>query len=428
MKKTAIIAVIAFLVMTGFGRSEETGEESGSDDVKSVVAGGNEFAFEMYRKLAGENDGNLFFSPVSIRTAFAMTYTGARGQTEEQMARVLHFALEQEKLHLAFKQVMDSLNSPREVTIRKRSGGRLITEKKPAYQLSVANALWGQQGYKWKDKFLELTRVNYGAGLHQVDFTGQTEAARETINEWTAKKTKDKIKDLVPKGALNSSTRMVLTNAVYFKSQWSKKFKKIATEEGKFYLPDGKSVETPLMFQKDRFLYMETDDFQALVMPYQVRDLSMIVLLPRKVDGLDTLQKKLSAGNLDKWIYSMDHQRVEVTFPKFKFTSRFSLAEKLAAMGMSDAFSAGKADFFGMTEAEKLFISAVIHKAFVAVNEEGTEAAAATAVLMTCAGSPSSSKPVIFKADHPFLFFIRHNKTGSILFAGHVVNPKEGQQ
>ncbi len=418
MKSRAILTTAMVLV---FCAAAAAGESAAAD---KVVAGGNEFAFDIYCKLAADGEGNLFFSPTSIHTALAMTYAGARGRTEQQMGEVLHFTPGQEKLHPAFERVINSLNSPRKVTVRLRENGKWKVEKQDAYQLTVANALWGQQGYPWKDDFIKLTRVNYGAGLHEVDFA-KTEAAREKINKWVEQQTKDKIKDLIPSGALNDLTRLVLTNAMYFKSQWAEQFKQRNTKDKPFHLGGGESVETPMMYQQEKFGYMETDDFQVLRMAYKAGDLSMVVLLPREVDGLAELQKQLTAAKLDKWLDGIKPAEVKVTLPKFKFTSRFSLAKKLAEMGMANAFSPEKADFSGMTTAEKLFISDVIHKAFVAVDEKGTEAAAATAVTMMATAMPvPQPEPKVFNADHPFMFLIRHNETGSILFLGRVVNPK----
>ncbi len=430
VNKSTVVTALAVLALIcpcvcGDEESAVSPESPRPGDVEKVVAGGNEFAFEMYQELAGDGDGNLFFSPANIHTALAMTYGGARGRTAEQMAEVLHFKLPQAKIHPAYGQIIKSLNSPRTIPVHVRSGRMLRIKRVPAYKLLVVNALWGQKGYPWKDAFLTLTRKNYGAGLRHVDFIKETEAARKTINDWVEKQTRNKIKKLIAPGVLNEETRMVLTNAVYFKSQWAHQFGKEATKDGTFHITGDKSVETAMMHQQERFGYMENDDFQALEMPYKARDLSMIVLLPRKVDGLDELEKKLSGENLKKWLGKMRPREVKVAFPKFEFTSKFTLAEKLAEMGMNEAFSAQKADFSGMATVEQLFLSAVIHKAFVAVDEEGTEAAAATAVVMTATAMPvKPPKPKIFKADHPFIFLIRHNATGSILFAGRVTNPK----
>ena len=276
----------------------------------------------------------------------------------------------------------------------------------------------GPEGYAFKPDFTQLLLKTYGAGLNDVDFA-QTEQARKAINDWVSQQTKDKIKDLIPEGVLSDATRLVLTNAIYFKSNWAEKFEKDVTRDGPFKVSADKSVDVPMMHLTHRFRYMENDELQMLEMPYSRNELSMVILLPKKADGLADIEKNLTAANIGKEAVS-----VQVTLPKFKITSAFGVGETLKAMGMTDAFDSKKADFSGMTEKEKLFISAVIHKAFVAVDEEGTEAAAATAVVMDAGAPPRQEESKVFKADHPFAFMIRHNATGAILFTGRVANPK----
>jgi len=295
--------------------------------------------------------------------------------------------------------------------------------QKPAYQLVVANALWGQEKYPFDLPYIQRVQQSFAGGLNSVDYA-QTEKARTTINNWVAQQTRDKIKDLIGKGILKPDTRLVLTNAIYFKSNWGSQFSKSATQDGPFTTGDGQPVTVPLMHQKQDFNYAETADLQLLELPYIQHELSMIVVLPRKADGLPALEKSLSADNLRSWTQQARSASVSVTLPKFTFSAEFDLADKLAAMGMTDAFNPDKADFTGMTTAEPLYISAVIHKAFVAVDEDGTEAAAATAVTMRAGAVRMQAPPKVFKADHPFLFFIRHNATGEILFAGRLSNPK----
>ena len=405
--------VVAFVVLIGLAAAVAKGElapqkeePKPKDDRTAVVEGNSAFALDLYAKLK-EQEGNLFFSPFSISTALAMTHTGARSETAAQMEKVLHFDIGQERLHPAFKALIEDLNA------RQQKGG---------YELSVANALWGQRGYGFLMEFLDLTVDNYGAGLREVDFVGDTEGARQTINGWVEKETREKIKNLIPPGVLDALTRLVLTNAIYFKGDWAAQFDKEATHDAPFTLLDGKKVEVPMMRQTEKFGYMETEGFQALELPYVKDELSMIVLLPRKVDGLAELEKSLTAENLAKWLPELRKRRVIVELPKFKMTSQFSLAKVLRSMGMTDAFSLPPADFSGMNGKKDLFISAVIHKAYVDVNEEGTEAAAATGVVMQLTAAPTP--PVLFRADHPFLFLIRDNRSGSILFLGRMINPK----
>jgi serpin B len=372
---------------------------------QTVVLGNNKFALELYSKLENQQ-GNLFLSPYSISTALAMTYAGAKVQTEKQMAEVLCFApMKNEQFHKVFGEIIKQLNASGE---------------KGSYELVVANALWGQKEYKFLPEFLTLVRENYGGDLQQVDFATQTEEARKTINAWVESKTKDKIKELIKPGMLDSVTRLVLTNAIYFKGKWASPFKPERTQDSPFALLDGQKVNVPTMNQTGKFGYMEANDIWVLEMPYVNDDLSMVILLPKQADGVKDLEKELVSDNLAGWLARMHKREVQVFFPRFKMASEFGLGKVLSAMGMPDAFS-GKADFSGMTGSRDLFISAVVHKAYVDVNEEGTEAAAATGVTMKLT---SIREPLpVFRADHPFIFLIRDNQTGSILFLGRVANP-----
>ena len=296
--------------------------------------------------------------------------------------------------------------------------------EKPGYQLSVANALWGQEGYKFLDPFLHITQTHYDGGLRPVNF-GASEAARKRINTWVEEQTHGKIQDLIPKGLLDSLTRLVLTNAIYFKGDWLSQFDKKQTKDEPFTLGDGKTVQAPMMHQTAKFGYMETPLFQAVELPYVGRDLSMTIFLPRARDGLPALEKALTAAKLAQWLRGTRRPRkVILSMPKFKMNCNVPLNTVLQAMGMRDAFVPGKANFDGMNGGtEDLYIKAVLHKAFVDVNEEGTEAAAATAVVVTARSAMRPRPPVVFKADHPFLFVIRHRPTGSLLFMGRVADP-----
>jgi serpin B len=425
----AIKWVFVLLVVMGSASGART-KLAVKEGERTVVEGNNKFALELYAKLRAR-EGNLFFSPYSISTALAMTYAGARGQTEAQMARVLHFPTvpggigpkpnkassgpmttmrvwDRMRFHSAFGAIIKDLNA------RGEKGG---------YELSVANALWGQKGYGFLEDFLELIKTNYDGRLSEVDFAKATEAARKTINTWVEKKTKNKIKDLIPKGVLNRLTRLVLTNAIYFKGNWASQFKKDRTQDAPFTLAGGEKVDVPMMNQTAEFNYMETEDFQGLELPYVDDELSMIILLPKRVDGLAEFEKTLTLKNLSQWLARLRKRKVIVSVPKFKMTSQFRLADVLKAMGMTDAFVPDVADFSRMNGKRDLFIWAVIHKAYVDVNEEGTEAAAATGVVVGITSVMPGRIPV-FRADHPFLFLIRDNHSGSILFIGRVMNPK----
>jgi serpin B len=267
---------------------------------------------------------------------------------------------------------------------------------------------------------LKTTENNYGAGLKEVDFINAREEARKTINAWVEEQTKAKIKELIRPNILNEDTRLVLTNAIYFKAAWRLPFSPKQTVDGDFTVADGKKVKARLMRGPNRTNYFKGEGFEALELPYEAHDLSMVVLLPNKADGLPALEKRLTAANLAQWLARLSDHGVDVTLPKFKLTSEFMLKDVLSKMGMPIAFDRNKADFSGMTTRERLFISHVVHKAFVDVNEAGTEAAASTAVVMERTSAPP---PATFRADHPFVYLIRDNRTGSILFLGRVVNP-----
>jgi serpin B len=375
-------------------------------DQAVVVEGNNAFAVALYHQLSHQA-ANLFFSPESISTALAMAYAGARGNTASEMAKALHFTVPPGQLHPAMGALLRDLNAAHS-----------------DYQLNVANALWAQQGYTFLDQFLTLLKSDYGAGLQQVDFKGAPEAARSTINHWVEQQTQDKIKDLLAPGALRTDTRLVLTNAIYFKGTWQTQFDKAQTRNEDFYLSQTKSAAAPLMHREGSFGYFDGGTFQILEVPYKSNALSLIVLLPKERSGLSGLEDSMTASNMQQWLSQVAPvSKVIVTIPRFKSTQEFELSTALRALGMPQAFGAG-ADFSGMTGQRDFAISAVIHKAFVDVNEEGTEAAAATAVTMRAlAMRAPGPPPPVFRADHPFIFFIRDNGSRSILFMGRMTDP-----
>ncbi len=376
-------------------------------DRTRAVEGNNAFAVALYGQLRKQG-GNLFFSPESISTALAMAYAGARGGTASQMAKTLHFTLPPAKLQPAMGALLSDLNAAHQ-----------------GYQLSVANALWAQEGYTFLDDFLNLLKTNYGAGLNQVNFKGATEAARLTINQWVEQKTQDKIKNLLQPGALRSDTRLVLTNAIYFKGDWETQFDKAQTRNEDFHLSPGQTTTAPLMHREGRFSYFDGGSFQVLEIPYKSKELSLIVFLPKDPGGLGGLEQSLTDSKLQQWLRQLvSVSKVIVTMPKFKMTQEFELGSTLGAMGMPQAFSSS-ADFSGMTGRRDFAISQVIHKAYIDVNEEGTEAAAATAVTMRAlAIRAPEAPPPVFRADHPFVFMIRDNRSASILFMGRVADPR----
>lgn len=394
---------ILFLLASVSVLFSANGEKSKSE---ALVESNTAFALDVYQRLK-DTKGNIFFSPYSISTALAMTYAGARENTARQMADVLHFTSDQNNLHPTFARLETWLNE---------------IQEKGDVRLNIANSLWPQKGYPFLKEYLTLSEKYYRVTITPLDYKKAVEEARNIINQWVEEKTKDKIKNLVKPGILNPLTRLVLVNAIYFKGNWASQFDEKRTRDDTFYLLSGQNVQVPMMAQKKKFRYAETESLQVLELPYVGEDLSMIVLLPGKTDGLPGLERHLTPGTLMQWIAGLRKQEVQVFLPKFKMTSQFRLDQTLTDMGMRDAFDPGKANFSGMDGRRSwLYIGAVIHKAYVDVNEEGTEAAAATAVTMRITMAPSP--PTMFRADHPFIFLIRDNKTGSILFMGRVLNP-----
>jgi serpin B len=376
---------------------------------ESLVESNTAFACDLYQKLR-LSEGNLFFSPFSMSSALAMTYAGARGDTESQIATTMRFSMGQET-HSAFAELASRLAE---------------LQKAPNIRLSVANSLWPQKGYPFLDGYLSLVKKHYGVSITPVDYKSEAEAARKTINGWVEKKTQNKIRDLIQPGILNALTRLVLVNAVYFKGNWENQFKASGTWNAPFHITADRTVQVPMMTQKQALRYANLDSFAILELPYVGNKMSMIILLPKKTDGLGQLETELSPENLKRWESRLNKEEVLVFLPKFKMTSTFRMDKALISMGMVDAFSATSANFAGMDgRSDWLYIGAVLHKAFVEVNEEGTEAAAATAtgVVMAVAGVHASQ--TTFRADHPFVFLIKEKQTGSILFVGRMTDPTE---
>jgi serpin B len=368
-----------------------------------LVEGNNEFGLDLYARLA-QKPGNLFLSPYSISTALAMTYEGAKGTTAAEMKKVLHFPVGPGELGPTYADLISQLQDQK---------------TKAKYNLVIANRLYGQKDLVFLPSFLKIQRDLYGAPLEQVDFIRATEAARQAINAWVEKQTKDKIKELIKPGLVTPNTRLVLANAIYFKSAWLQPFDANLTAAEQFFVGPNSAVKAPTMHAGLHTKFLKTDSFRALELPYQERELSMVLFLPNKVDGLADFEKQLNAVNLRQWLGKLTDHQVQVSLPKFKLTAEFELADTLRKLGMRDAFGPG-ADFSGMTTRDWLYISAVVHKAFIDLNEAGTEAAAATAVIMDRASAAPGDD---FKADHPFVYLIKDNRTGAILFMGRVVNP-----
>jgi len=410
--KNAIIKISVLSVISGlFSSGVVAGNESAI-----ITNGNNEFALNLYSQIKNlsevkNSEGNMFFSPYSISTALAMTYTGARGNTAAEMATVLNLPeLSGKNLYTPNQIAAAFGNLQKQLQADKETSG---------YQLNVANALWGQKGYPFLPGFIDINKKYFESGLTELDFA-KSEEARKTINTWVEEKTNDKIKDLIPAGALDSLTRLVLTNAIYFKGDWSIKFKEENTKESDFHITEQKTAKVQMMYQKENFEYANLDNMQLLQMHYKGDELSMLIILPKTIGDMEAIESNLNLETLQSNLKQMRKREVDVYLPKFKMTTgTLDITSILAKMGMKDAFS-NAADFSGMSERKDLYISSVVHKAFVEVNEEGTEAAAATGVVMKLL---SISEPIVFRADRPFIFMIRDNATQSILFIGRVCNP-----
>jgi serpin B len=369
----------------------------------------------MYERLR-QRPGNLFYSPFSVRVALAMARAGARGDTAEQMSNALSFPPSDDTLHASVGAILKRLAA---------AGGG-------AYEVAVANSIWGQEGVSLEPGFLEQITLHYDGTMKLVDFKRAADTARVAINGWVEEKTKQKIRELLAPGAVDAETRLVLANAAYFKGKWMLQFRRQATREEPFYLETGRTAQVPLMHQQERIRYVQADGYQAVDLEYRGGDLSMLVLLPDRKDGLPDLERTISARELFKCVARMEAREVKLFVPRFRISwGPADLTGHLAALGMRRAFARDEADFSGINgrlppDEESLFISAVYHKAFVDVDEEGTEAAAATAVVMPYTASAVASMPPpvpVFRADHPFLFAIRDWKSGAILFFGRVDDP-----
>ncbi len=408
--KTLALVLILTLIIIGCAPEAEVfvADDNGatSEGTNAIVEANNKFAFNLYSEYKS-GEGNIFFSPYSISTALAMTYEGARGKTAEEMRQVFYFPEDDNLRKSSFASIYNEIN-----------------KKDKAYKLSTANALWAQKDYSFLEEYVSIVENYYGGKATNLDFIKETEESRQTINGWIEDQTNDKIKDLIPVGALNKLTRLVITNAVYFKGTWVKQFEKKDTREEDFTTSSGQKVKTPMMRLVGNdavFSYAENDNLQILELPYNGENLSMLVILPK--EDLMDIEKSINSEKVSEWKNRLRKQRVDIFIPKFKFETKYLMAGTLAEMGMPTAFS-DSADFTGMEDdpEENFKIDKVIHQAFVEVNEEGTEAAAATAVIMTGITSVGPPTP-IFRADHPFIFIIQQKSTGNILFMGRVSNP-----
>ncbi|MBN2441274.1 MAG: hypothetical protein JXJ04_08005 [Spirochaetales bacterium] len=383
----------------------------GSGELETVVSGNNQFAMDCYKELRDE-DGNIFFSPISISFAFAMCVAGAQGNTELEIADTLHFSLPDDSLHNAFNALDLALTSAPENPDPNR-GEEL--------KLHIANSTWGQKDYYFVPEFLNILAYNYGAGMNTVDFKTNPENCRLLINDWVSTNTEDRIRDLLPPGSIDTLTRLVLTNAIYFKANWLFPFKEENTVVGDFIPLSGNPVRVPLMHQVVTTSYTEVPgEYQALKLKYQgTKRNSMIIILPGS-GQFETVENNLSAGLFSEILQAMRSYQVTLTLPKFEYEWESSFKAILRSLGMTDAFIYNQADFSGINGLRDLYISDVFHKAFIAVDEIGTEAAAATAILMGTTSLPPQATMTI---NRPFIFALYNDDTGAILFLGRVMQP-----
>lgn len=387
--------------------SRDTNPQLQAGELEALVNGNSEFALDLYRQARDRAD-NLFFSPHSLSIALAMVYAGARGETETQMADALHFNLSQDRLHKAF----DALD----LELAKRGEGAEGEE----FKLHICNAAWGQRGFSFLQSYLDVLALNYGAGLRLLDFLTDPEGSRLEINDWVSQQTGQRIQDLLSQEAISEATRLVLTNTIYFKAQWLYVFDKNRTAEAPFYTLEGEEVPVPMMQRTETFGYTGVDGFyQAVELPYKGEEVSMVVILPA-VGQFAAFEAALEAATLRQIVANLSYTRLSLSMPKFEFKWGESLVPILKALGMIKAFGMWEADFSGIDGDYDLFISEVMHKSFVAVDEEGTEAAAATGVVVDLTAAPTIS----MRINRPFIFLIRDRATNAILFLGRVVNPE----
>lgn len=398
MKNRMILIGIALITLAAIPANQK---------VKEIATNNNRFAFDLYQELIKNENGNIFFSPFSISTALAMTYAGADQNTANEMANTMHFDENIPSFHLNYGKYLNQLE----------------TNAKGNIQLRIANRLWGEKTYELKSSFIDLNKKAYDSPLQKVDFVHNYESSRVQINNWVEEKTEDRIKDLLPPGSITTDTRLVLTNAIYFKGDWLYQFKKGNTKPRKFYTSAKKSNETQFMNFKGGLNYFENDGYKMLRLPYKGNKQSMVLVLPNKVEDLNRIEKVQNPKMFNQ-VFWANKPEVIVSIPKFKLTQPLGLKNYLKQMGIQEAFTDG-ANFSKMTPSNDLYISDVVHKAFIEIDEKGTEAAAATAVVMQIESAMPSrpEKPKEFIADHPFLFYIIDNETKAILFMGRMMNP-----
>jgi len=412
--------------MTDSAPTSEPATQPRELNMETAAQQANDFAANFYGEVAKEEAGNLFFSPLSIHSALSMTFAGSAGETAKQMGSVLSFDYSPTEgiEHHAYSLMLQAINTVPVVRFESFESEKRRTVERPAFDLVLANRLWGQEGFPWNPGYLQTAKRQYMAGLEEVGFRSDPDSARKIINAWVEETTRDRIKDLIPSGALNELTRLVLTNAIYFKANWNESFAENDTTNQPFFLSDGGQVDVPLMTQTDHLNYHESDDWQMVELPYELKALSMLLVLPEDNEGsMARVEAQLASGQLLEELKALERTRVELWMPKFSQTQELDLNSTLSAMGMPVAFT-DRADFSGMSPDSNLYLSKALHKAFIEVDEKGTEAAAATAAIVSFTSAPPPETPKVFRADRPFLYIIHHNATGAILFIGRVTVPR----
>jgi len=401
---------------TGYVKSNlerETSPQVDSAQLATLAEDNTAFALSFFDAIR-KGDDNIIFSPISLSLALSMTMAGAEDSTKTGMLEALQFTIPEEDVHPAFNALLLAIEDSQNRTSQENEGTN--------FQLNIANSIWGQAGFDFKEDFLDTLALNYGAGVYNVDYKGNPEEARHAINDWVAEETEDKIQDLIPQGAIDILTRLVLANAIYFKGSWRFPFNENATEEAPFILLDGSQVTVDMMsLAGENLNYLQGETFQAVQLPYLSSDFAMTLLVPDS-GAYQQFEGELNLQNLNEILENMNSIRVDLKMPKYDFESTIDAKDPLEALGMSEAFKTESANFSGITEAEELYITDVLHKATITVDEEGTEAAAATAVIVGMKSAPSE-EPISLVIDRPFLFLIQHRPTGTILFMGWVTQP-----
>lgn len=391
----------------------ETTTEIDPAQLQSLVEGNTIFALDFYEQIR-DQDENIIFSPFSISLALSMAMAGAESTTEEVMLDALRMMLPEDEVYPAFNALLLQIQESEDAVMEEREGTN--------FELNLANSIWGQVGYDFKEPFLDILARYFDAGMYSVDYVRDPESAREAINDWVEEETENKIQDLIPEGAIDQLTRLVLANAIYFNGSWMVPFDENGTSDEPFYLLDGLEVTVEMMsLFGERFLYADGVGYQAIRLPYLSPDFVMTVIVP-DADEFTAFEESLNSEVMNSLRNEMSYVEVNLRMPKFDFETSIDANDALVTLGMGEAFDPEHADFSGITEFEDLMITDVLHKAMITVDEQGTEAAAATAVIVGVT-SAMPGEPVSLVIDRPFLFLIEHQPTGTILFMGRVLHP-----